>query len=132
MRTTDIERLEQQIEQLIREHIAECARRARLAVERGFAAPMKRTSPARAISRARRSIGQRRSVTELDGLAERLAIAVCAKPGTTMVVLAAEVGVTARELERPAARLKKAGRIRTVGERNMTRYFPLPARKSAA
>ena len=49
-----------------------------------------------------------------------------------MVVLAAEVGATVRDLERPAKRLKKAGRIRTVGERNMTRYFPLPARKSAA
>lgn len=131
MKTTDIERLELQIEQLIREHLAECARRARLAVERGFAASMKRTSAAR-VGSARRAVGKRRSVDEIDGLAERLAAAVCAKPGTTMVVLAAEVGATVRDLSRPATRLKKAGRIRTVGERNMTRYFPLPTRKSAA
>jgi len=131
MKTTDIERLEQQIEQLIREHLVECARRAMLAVERGFAATTKRTTPRR-VDAARRAVGQRRSAAELDGLAERLAAAVCAKPGTTMVVLAAEVGATARELERPAKRLKRAGRIRTVGERNMTRYFPLPAKKSAA
>lgn len=131
MKTTDIERLEQQIEELIREHVVECARRARLAVERGFGAATKRTTPRR-VDAARRAVGQRRSVAELDGLAERLAAAVCAKPGTTMVVLAAEVGATARELQRPAKRLKKAGRIRTVGERNMTRYFPLPTKKSAA
>lgn len=131
MKTTDIERLELQIEQLIREHLAECARRARLAVERGFAATMKRSRAAR-VGSERRAVGKRRSVEEIDGLTERLAAAVCAKPGTTMVVLAAEVGATVRDLERPASRLKKAGRIRTVGERNMTRYFPLPARRSTA
>ena len=130
MKTTDIERLEQQIETFIREHLAECARRAQLAMERGFAAAV-RPSPRRT-ARAQRAVGQRRSADELDALAERLAAAVSAKPGTTMLVLASEVGATVRELERPAHRLKKAGRIRTVGERNATRYFPLPTRKSAA
>jgi hypothetical protein len=48
------------------------------------------------------------------------------------VVLAAGVGAPVRELVRPAKHLKKAGRIRTVGERNMTRYFPLPAKRSTA
>jgi hypothetical protein len=132
MKTTDIERLEQQIEQLIREHLAECTRRAMLAVQRGFAATAKPTGRRRRDESTCRASGRRRRVDELEGLAERLAAAVSAKPGTTMVVLAAEVGATVRELERPAKRLKKAGRIRTVGERNMTRYFPLPARKSAA
>jgi len=131
MKTTDIERLEQQIEQLIREHLVECARRARLAVERGFAATAKPTARRR-VEGARRTVGKRRSVEEIDDLAERLVAAVCAKPGASMVVLAAAVGATVRELDRPAQRLKKAGRIRTVGERNMTRYFPLPARKSAS
>jgi hypothetical protein len=130
MKTTDIERLEQQIEQLIREHLAECARRAMLAVERGFAATAKRTPPRR-VDASRRATGQRRSAEDLDGLAERLAVAVCAKPGSTMAVLAVELGATVQKLERPAQRLKKAGRIRAVGERNMTRYFPLPAKKSA-
>lgn len=130
MKTTDIERLEQQIECLIREHLAECARRAMQAVERGFSAA-RRTAPRRA-EVVRRAEGQRRSVEEIGALAERLATAVCAKPGSTMVALASEVGASVRELERPAQRLKKAGRIRTVGERNATRYFPLPPRKSAA
>ena len=130
MKTTDIERLEQQIEHLIREHLAECARRAMLAVERGFAAAKR--PAARRVVGAQRTAGQRRSAEELDALAERLAAAVSAKPGTTMVVLASEVRATVRDLERPAKRLKKEGRIRTVGERNATRYFPLPAKKSAS
>ena len=75
---------------------------------------------------------RRRGAAELDGLAERLAAAVSAKPGTTMVVLASEVGASVQDLERPAKRLKVAGRIRSVGERNATRYFPVPPRKSAA
>jgi hypothetical protein len=131
MKTTDIERLEQQIEQLIREHLVECARRAMLAVERGFGTTANRTAPRR-VEGACRVPGQRRSDEALDGLADRLAAAVCATPGATMVVLAAEVGAPVRELVRPAKRLKKAGRIRTVGERNMTRYFPLPAKRSTA
>jgi len=129
MKTTDIERLEQQIEHLIREHLVECTRRAMQAVERGFSGA-RRTAPRR-VEAARRAVGRRRSVEEIDALAERLAAAVCAKPGTTMVVLALEVGASAQDLERPAQRLKKAGRIRTVGERDATRYFPLPLRKSA-
>ena len=39
--------------------------------------------------------------------------------------LAAAVGVSARELDRPVDHLKNAGKIRTVGQRHLTRYFPL-------
>ena len=129
MKTTDIERLEQQIEDLIREHVSECARRAALAVERGFAAAKR--SPPRRVKVAPRVIGRRRSAEEIDTLAERLAAVVWAKPGTTMLALASEVGASAQDLERPAKRLKDEGRIRSVGERNATRYFPVPAKKSA-
>jgi len=129
MKTTDIERLEQQIEQLIREHLVECTRRALQAVERGFAGAKR--PPPRRVEAGRRAVGQRRSAEEIDALAERLAAAVCAKPGNAMVALASEVGASVKDLERPAQRLKNSGRIRTVGERNATRYFPLPPRKSA-
>ena len=52
---------------------------------------------------------------------------VSAKPGETMSVLMADVGASARELNRPVALLKRAGRVRTVGSRNNTRYFPMVA-----
>jgi len=49
----------------------------------------------------------------------------------TMAVLAADLGATPRELHRAVAGLKQAGRVRAVGQRAHTRYFPL-ANSSAA
>jgi hypothetical protein len=56
---------------------------------------------------------------------ERLYQAVCAKPGASKAVLAAEVGLLARELDRPMGHLKNTGKVRSVGQRHLTRYFPL-------
>jgi hypothetical protein len=64
------------------------------------------------------------------GLSERLYAAVCAHPGAVMTVLAAHVGATPRELNRPALILKRAGRVRSVGQRAHTRYFPMPTKLS--
>jgi len=58
-------------------------------------------------------------------VAERIYQAVCAKPGEAMTVLAAELGASARELHRPMALLKRAGRVRSAGARHLTRYFPM-------
>jgi hypothetical protein len=64
-------------------------------------------------------------------LSERLYAAIRANPGALMTVLAAHVGgATPRELNRPALILKRAGRVRSVGQRAHTRYFPM-AVKSA-
>ena len=41
-----------------------------------------------------------------------------------MVAFATELGATVRELHRPMANLKRAGQVRSVGERHRTRYFP--------
>jgi hypothetical protein len=51
--------------------------------------------------------------------------AVCAKPGETMAVLAPMVGASAREVHRPMTLLRRAGRVRAVGTRHTTRYFPM-------
>jgi hypothetical protein len=64
-------------------------------------------------------------------LAEQLFEAVQACPGETMTVIAARVGEKPRALQRPMFHLKDAGRVRSVGERNFTRYFPMTAAKSA-
>jgi hypothetical protein len=42
-----------------------------------------------------------------------------------MAVIAPAVGSTARDLNRPMLRLKQAGRVRSVGTRHATRYFPM-------
>jgi hypothetical protein len=58
--------------------------------------------------------------------------AVCAHPGAAMTVLSAEVGATVRELHRPMTRLKRAGRVRSVGARHLTRYFPMAGKVAAS
>jgi hypothetical protein len=119
------DKLERQIEKVIQEHLAACHAAVAATVERVFAAA--RNEPA---SRPRRTKSSsvrapRRTPAELSALGERLYSAVCAKPGETMTFLAAQLGTTPGRLERPVAQLKRAGRVRSVGERSYTRYFPL-------
>jgi predicted Rossmann fold nucleotide-binding protein DprA/Smf involved in DNA uptake len=127
MTTKPIEELQNKIERLVREHLAEQRRAATAAVERAFACT---TLPDRAPV-ARSTSGRRRARSEMSALADRLYAAVRAKPGETIAVIAAEVGETAKALHRPMARLKQAGRVRSAGQRHLTRYFPMHAQKSA-
>jgi hypothetical protein len=115
--------LDQRIEQLVREHIASMQRNAREALDRAFTAA---TSPRPGkVSRGPGDSGRkRRAPTEVSAIGERLYRAVCARPGEGMGVLARELGASVRELHRPMALLRKAGRVRSVGQRSLTRYFP--------
>lgn len=125
MTTKSPETLEAKVEQLVREHLAEQQLAAKAALERAFSAL---TTP-RATMRRRASY-RRRAPTEVAGLAEKLFEAVKACPGETMTVLAARVGGEPRALHRPMAHLKDAGQVRSAGERNYTRYFPMSARSA--
>jgi hypothetical protein len=46
-----------------------------------------------------------------------------------MPKFAQALGVTVRELHRPMDMLRRAGRIRSVGRKQSTRYFPTSAGK---
>ncbi len=129
--TTSTESLERKIEnaveQLLREHLAACEAAAAAAVREGFrratgpaAERRRRGQPAR-----RRAASERRSREEVAELEERLYEAVRAHPGETMTVLAEAVGSTPRQLNRPATLLRRAGRVRSVGQRQYSRYFPM-------
>ena len=126
-KTTSNEELAQRIEQLVREHVAESRRVAQEALERAFstacAAPVQAVS-APTSGRRRRAPERRRAPDEVAALAERLYAAVCAHPGEGMRLLATEVGSSVAELNRPMTNLKRDGRVRSVGERHLTRYFP--------
>lgn len=78
----------------------------------------------RTLAAPRRS-SSRRSGAELAALQKRLYDAILATPGETMSVLAPRVDATPSALQVPVARLKAAGRIKTVGARQFTRYFPI-------
>ena len=119
------ETLDAKIEHLVREHLLAQQVAARAAIERGFAMTTPR-APAR-----RRGTYVRRAPTQVAELAEQLFDAVEACPGETMTVIAARVGEKPRALQRPMTHLKDAGRVRSAGERNFTRYFPMKAAKSA-
>ena len=128
--TNTNEDLGKRIEQLVAEHIAATRKVAQEAVERALAASG--VVPAIAARAVRtRAGGKRRGAAELAGLGERFYRALCSKPGETMAVLAADMGATPRELHRAVAALKQTGRVRAVGQRTHTRYFPL-ANSSAA
>ena len=119
------ETLDAKIEQLVREHMVAQQVAAKAAIERAFAMS---AEPA-ATRRCRTFV--RRSPTKVAELAEQLFEAVEACPGETMTVIAARVGEKPRALQRPMTHLKGAGRVRSAGERNFTRYFPMKVAKSA-
>jgi predicted transcriptional regulator len=120
------ETLEAKVERLVREHLAEQQLAVKAALERAFAMS---TTP-RATTRRRASY-RRRAPTEVADLAEQVFEGVKACPGETMTVIAAHVGRSPRELHRPMKQLKDAGRVRSAGERNFTRYFPMVATRAA-
>jgi hypothetical protein len=49
-----------------------------------------------------------------------------------MTVLAAHMGEKPRALNRPMLHLKRAGQVRSAGERHLTRYFPMGALRQVA
>lgn len=132
--TTSNQELTEQIERLVQQHVAEIQRAARQALERAFSAvPVERATSITVDRASRRSAGatKRRASAEVSALGERLYRAVCEHPGESMARLSGVVGASARELHRPMALLKSAGRVRSVGERHATRYFPMATRTEA-
>jgi len=123
--TRSTEQLGIQIERLVEEHVAASHRAAAAAVERAFASERRGRSKRSHDATKGSTANRRRSPAEIVTLGERLYKAVCANPGEGMKVLAAEVGESARELHRPMALLKRAGRVRSAGQRQFTRYFPI-------
>jgi hypothetical protein len=126
-KTTTHEDLAEGIERLVREYISTIHITADAAVKRAIAAGVPSDGVAKvkqvrapAVSRA----GRRRASEEIGTLGERFYEVLCRMPGERMTVLAPAVGATSRELHRPMTLLKRAGRVRSVGTRHATRYFP--------
>jgi hypothetical protein len=120
------QKIESAVESLVREHLAALEATATDAVRAGFRrAAASGSKRGRAATPRRGRQGRRRTREEIAALEERLYEAICAHPGETMAVIAEAVGVSARELNRPATVLRRTGRVRSVGQRQYTRYFPL-------
>ena len=125
MGTFDTDQLSRRIEEVIQEHLVASERAAAEALSRAFAARRRAASfRSRAVAE-RGEARRRRSRSELAEVVDRLYQAVCARPGEAMAVLALEVGHTPRALNRPMSQLRQKGLVRSVGQRHLTRYFPL-------
>jgi hypothetical protein len=129
--------LAEQIERLVRDHVAAIRIAAAAAVEQAFAAASSATGgqPQRtkvASTAARAKPAPRRAAEEVAALAEKFEAALRRSPGETMATLAAQTGASPRALHVAVARLKRAGRVRAVGQRQFTRYFPMTTAATGA
>lgn len=124
-----------QIESLVLAYVAEAQRSAQDALARAFSTPSSSKRRLAATDRPRskrRQQGPRRSPEAIAELADQLAAAVARQPGASMTVFAQELGVAVRDLHRPMTVLKDQGRIRSVGQRHLTRYFPTARGRASA
>jgi len=131
--------LAKQIEDLVRQHVDALRATAAAAVSRAFGAakaapPAQVSAPANTSTkpvRTRKQAAPRRAPDELVALGERFYAVLCQRPGETMTTLAPQVGVAPRVLQVAVARLRRDGRVRAIGKRQGTRYYPMAASPSA-
>ena len=109
--------LAEQIDKLVREHREQVPAEAALAVQRAFAAA--------ATTKAPKSRPTKRASPSLPS-GFTLHARIVAEPGESMAVHSRALGANVRELHRPMTLLRRAGRLRTTGARNDTRYYPTP------
>lgn len=72
----------------------------------------------------------RREAPRLAEMCNTLCEVVRANPGASMVTIAEKMGAKSIDLQWPMAKLKLAGRVRSVGQRSLTRYYPAVLRAS--
>jgi hypothetical protein len=128
--------LPKQIEDLVRQHVDALRASAAAAVARAFAAmpaslSARPSTPTRPV-RPRKKAAPRRAPEELVVLGERFYAVLCQRPGETMTTLAPQVGVAPRVLQVAVARLRRAGRVRVIGKKQQTRYYPMVASSATA
>jgi hypothetical protein len=128
------EQLANAIESLVASYVDEIRQAAQQALARALYRPAAARRPSKGSGDrppATRSATKRRTGAELDEVCEQLCALVRAQPGESIVRLAEEVGEPASALQRPMAKLRAEGRVRTVGERHLMRYFPAVVRAAA-
>lgn len=124
------------IESLVASYMKSVRDCAQQAVERAMGkavAPRRRSSSAaRPPTGTSRSASARRTATELREVCDALCDRVRAQPGASIVELAEQIGADTRSLQRPMAKLRAAGRVRSVGQRHLTRYYPAVVRAAGS
>lgn len=132
--TTPVE-LAGAIESLIASYMDEVRAAAEQAVTRALARQGQERGRRSSKSPVRRPVeakshSSRRTAAALDEACQALCDLVRAQPGSSMVELSEQLGSSVRELQRPMAKLRAEGRVRSVGQRHMMRYFPAVTKSS--
>lgn len=129
------EQLACHIKALVDDYVREVERSALDAVGRAFSnrhQVRNESARAKAPSAKPGAQTQRRTPEQLAELADDLAATIASHPGEAMATFAEQLGVSARDLHRPMTMLKRQKRIRSVGERQLTRYFPAASSRVGA
>lgn len=128
------EQLANAIESLVASYIDEVRQAAQQALERSLSRSVHVQRSAKSTVHrpsSPKSATKRRTAAELDETCEKLCALVRARPGESIITLATDMGVSAGTLQRPMAKLRAEGRVRSVGERHLMRYFPAVVRPAA-
>jgi len=126
------EQLAKAIEELVDAYVDAGRQAASEAIERSFvvrAGRRPRSGSGKGPSTTERIPGRRRSAQEIEALAEQLYALVRAHAGESMATFAEQLKTCATDLHRPMMKLKTEGRVRSVGQRHQTRYFPAVGRR---
>ena len=121
------EQLATQVRTLVDEYVRQAESAAVEAIAAALSSPrsvLRKAARSRPGSTKTRRQGARRTPEQLAKLADALAAAISEHPGESMALFARQLDVSVRELHRPMTMLKNEGRIRSVGQRHRTRYFP--------
>lgn len=102
----------------------EAVERAMRGTSAGSQARRKQSAPGPAIRM------NRRAAPRLAEMCNTLCEVVRANPGASMVTIAEKMGAKSVDLQWPMTKLKLAGRVRSVGQRSLTRYYPAVLRAS--
>jgi len=89
-----------------------------------------RVTPSGGPNVQRRRPHPRRSTSEISELAERLFASLSEHPGKTMVELSQAMDAQPSDLRLPMVQLKRDGRVKSIGRRQYTRYYPRAAAQS--
>ena len=118
------------IESLITTYMDSVHNAAEQAVMRALAKPRSSTrrptrtsQPSKAKQQAA-AAAARRTSEEVSLLCDALCARVASQPGVSMVELAEQMSANVRSLQVPMAKLKAAGQVRSVGQRQRMRYYP--------
>ena len=113
------------IESAVEQMKAVCHAALVAGADRGFGANVARRGSTTSPRAGSRAMAPRRTPEQITELAERFLEVVHAEPGQTMSALAPKLDLPPMQLQVPIAYLKKAGKLKTAGQRNFRRYFPV-------